>query len=414
MAAESRLPDDLSYYHSVEGAEQSATIAARRIRADWLLSDESPFAVHDLDGRGYVYAKRELLVAARDLPRLLNALEQLQVDAKPEHSDELGIVRVQLAPSPNDDQRRLVPDLLTEIRKIAEPDDDRTRPLDVGPNHVFAGEPEYDGGPATAAIPSQTRLSVSGRLGKDVHVTVIDTGYTRGIHPYMDSRITSTGTPELDAQPKDGLIDFEAGHSTFVSGMILRRAPQAEIDVVEVLGPGGFGTEHDIARAIVAHGSSNIINLSLGGYSDDDQPPVALDAALRRVRPGTAVVAAAGNNSSARPMWPAAFKRVIAVGALDETGGPASFSNYGAWVDACTAAVNIVGPFPRFPPEAEAPEFDGWAIWSGTSFAAPKVAGEIAARLSTRRFRTAREAAASLVNDPTRPFLPGLGTVLAL
>jgi subtilisin family serine protease len=230
----------------------------------------------------------------------------------------------------------------------------------------------------------------------------------------MDSRIASTGTPELDAQPKDGQIDFEAGHSTFVSGMILRRAPQAEIDVVEVLGPAGFGTEHDIARAIVAHGSSNIINLSLGGYSDDDQPPVALDAALRKVRPGTAVVAAAGNNSSTRPMWPAAFKRVIAVGALDETGGRASFSNYGAWVDACTAAVNLVGPFPRFPPEAEEPEFDGWAIWSGTSFAAPKVAGEIAARVSTRRFGTAREAAASLVNDPTRPFLPGLGTVLAL
>jgi hypothetical protein len=59
------LPDDLSYYHSVDEAEQSATIAARRIRVDWLLSEQSPFAVHDLDGGGYMYAKRELLVAAR-------------------------------------------------------------------------------------------------------------------------------------------------------------------------------------------------------------------------------------------------------------------------------------------------------------------------------------------------------------
>ena len=79
-------------------------------------------------------------------------------------------------------------------------------------------------------------------------------------------------------------------------------------------------------------------------------------------------------------------------------------------------AVDLVGPFPRFP-DGEGvtdPEFDGWAIWSGTSFAAPKLSGEIAARLSTRRFGTARDAAASLVNDPTRQHLPGLGTLLAL
>ena len=398
----------------MDGAEKSATTEARRVRGDWLLSAESPFGVHDLDGRGYIYAKRELLVAARDLPRLVNALEQMRIDVQPEHADELGVVRVRYATPPGAPESRTVPELLAEIRKLDQPKDDRTQPLHVGPNHVFAGEPEYDGGPATVAVPSTTTSTVSGRLGKGVHVTVIDTGYTRGIHPYMDTRISSTGTPALDAQPEDGHIDFEAGHSTFVSGMILRRAPRVEIDVVEVLGPAGFGTEHDIARAIVAHGGSNIINLSLGGYSEDDQPPVALDAALRKVRPGTAVVAAAGNNNSQRPMWPGAFKRVIAVGALDETGQRASFSNYGAWVDACTAAVNIVGPFPRFPAEAEEPEFDGWAIWSGTSFAAPKVAGEIAARLSTRRFGTAREAAASLVNDPTRPYLPGLGTVLAL
>ena len=108
-----------------------------------------------------------------------------------------------------------------------------------------------------------------------------------------------------------------------------------------------------------------------------------------------------------------AVKRVIAVGAFGDASRRASFSNYGPWVDACTAAVNILGPFPRFPGEAEAPELQGWAIWSGTSFAAPKPAGEIAARLSTRRFGAPR-AAAALVIDPTRPYLSGLGTVLAL
>jgi len=401
----------------VDEADREATASALEARAAWLQSDASPFGIHDVPdapGTGYLYAKRELLVSAPDLPRLTKALQQLRIDAKPEHADELGVVRLQLAPTP-DSERRTVPDLLAEIRKIDTGPGDRSQePLRIAPNHVLGGEPEYQGGPATAARRSPRKSSVSGRLGKGVHVAVLDTGYTRGVHPYMDEHITSTGIPELDAQPHDGHIDYEAGHATFVAGMILRRAPRAEIDVVEVLGPAGFGTEHDIAQAIVAHGGANVINLSLGGYTEGDQPPLALDAALRKVRPGTAVVAAAGNNNSSRLMWPAAFKRVIAVGALDQAGlQRAAFSNYGWWIDACTVAEELVGPFPRFPPEGD-PQFDGWAIWSGTSFAAPKVAGEIAARLSTRRFATAREAAASLVNDPTRTHLPGLGTQLAL
>jgi subtilisin family serine protease len=410
------VPDAFRIITSVDEAERSATAGALRVRNAWLQSDESPFGVHDDDDqiRGYLYVKHELLATARDVPRLTKALDQLKVEAEPEHVDDLGVVRLRFAaPPPEGDRPRTVPDLLPLVRRLLAEDDEQ-RPAHVSPNHVFAGEPFYDGGPANAARPSRTKSSVKGRLGKGVHVAVIDTGYTRDIHPYMDDHITSTGEPELDAQPKDGQIDYEAGHSTFVAGMILRRAPQSEIDVAEVLGPAGFGTEHDIAQAISAHAGANVINLSLGGYTEDDQAPLLLDAALRRVHPGTAVVAAAGNNASSRLMWPAAFKRVIAVGAIDATHERAEFSNYGWWVDACATAVDLVGPFPRFPHGVDAPEFDGWAIWSGTSFAAPKLSGEIAARLSTRRFGTARDAAASLVNDPTRQHLPGLGTLLAL
>jgi len=108
----------------------------------------------------------------------------------------------------------------------------------------------------------------------------------------------------------------------------------------------------------------------------------------------------------------------VAVGAVGHDGRRAEFSNFGWWVDVCTGGVDIFGAFPRYPdppdPQAVPPFFDGWAIWNGTSFAAPKVAGEIAARLSTRRYRTARSAASSLVNDAGRPHLPGLGTLLDL
>jgi hypothetical protein len=401
-------------------------------RQEWL-KDNPLIGVHDDDGRGYLYAKDELLVPGHDLERLTRALGQLQIPFEHDGEDDLGVARVRLAFKQDDLERPKVPDVLAQLRDFLQKERERlpeSAPLHVGPNHVLCGEPEYDGGPATAAIPTDQQVAMrgqlgrqllgqpGGRLGKGVHVAVIDTGYTRGVHPVMDSRVASTGTPELDAEPKDGLIDFEAGHGTFVSGIILHRAPRASVSVTEVLGSAGFGTEHDIAHAILTHTDANVINLSLAGYTDGDQPPVAIDAALRKVRSGTAVVAAAGNNSSSRPMWPAAFKRVVSVGAVDKDQRRAAFSNYGWWVDACTGGVDIVGAFPVFSPEQEAdasePFFDGWAIWSGTSFAAPKLSGEIAARVSTGHYANARLAAASLVDDPTRPHLPGLGTLLFL
>ena len=61
------------------------------------------------------------------------------------------------------------------------------------------------------------------------------------------------------------------------------------------------------------------------------------------------IVACAGNASTDRPFWPAAMKRVIAVGSLDTDGHDrAPFSNYGWWVDACTMGDKIVSSFFTF------------------------------------------------------------------
>jgi subtilisin family serine protease len=383
-------------------------------RSEWLGGRDSNIGIHEDDGRGYLYIKDELLVVAPDLPRLKRALESHNIEVGHEGGDDLGVLRLQLEFRPGA-SRLEVPEILAQIRAGVAAEEPQIR---VGPNHVLAGEPEYEGGPFGPARPAKQKLGLGAGAGKGVRVAVLDTGYTRRVHPALDSRVTSTGTPELDAEPHDGRIDFEAGHGMFVAGLVLRRAPRARVEVVEVLGPAGYGNEHAIAHAILTHAGADVINLSLGGYADRDHPPWALDAALRKVRPETAIVAAAGNNRSSRPMWPAAFKRVIAVGAVDRDGDRASFSNFGWWVDACANAVDLLGPFPRFTHEthqgAVEPFFEGWAIWSGTSFAAPKVSGEIAARLSTGRYATARDAAFSLVNDPTRPHVPDLGTMLIL
>ena len=61
----------------------------------------------------------------------------------------------------------------------------------------------------------------------------------------------------------------------------------------------------------------------------------------------------------------------------------ADFSNYGNWVDVYAPGVNVYSTYLQadwlLPNDTPPPrQMDGWAIWSGTSFAAPQVAAAIA------------------------------------
>jgi hypothetical protein len=122
----------------------------------------------------------------------------------------------------------------------------------------------------------------------------------------------------------------------------------------------------------------DVVVMSLGTYTDDDEPPPLARFIKHYVPARTLLVAAAGNEGSCRPYWPAALPGVVGVGALDSA-GRAWFSNFGPWVDACAPGVNVVSTYFDFT-ETAGPSrvFEGWAAWSGTSFAAPKVAAAVA------------------------------------
>jgi subtilisin family serine protease len=140
-----------------------------------------------------------------------------------------------------------------------------------------------------------------------------------------------------------------------------------------------------------------------------DVAPPGLDRALRLLRQYDAVVvAAAGNNSCSQPFFPAADERVLAVAAIDADGHRARFSNFGPWVDACAIGVDVKSTFVRgkwdkqhmHNPNNPAPNFTHpYAKWSGTSFAAPRVAGAIAERMATMAQPSARQAAAELLQE---------------
>jgi subtilisin family serine protease len=82
------------------------------------------------------------------------------------------------------------------------------------------------------------------------------------------------------------------------------------------------------------------------------------------------------------PFWPAALKQVWSVAAVDDDGQRACFSNFGHWVDCAARGVDIMSSFPIWPGTGPGPFESGWAMWSGTSFAAPRLAGLIAREIT--------------------------------
>jgi hypothetical protein len=234
------------------------------------------------------------------------------------------------------------------------------------------------------------------------------------------------GVADLD---EDRFLDTAAGHGMFIAGRIALTCPSAQITVIEVMDNWGVGDEHLVARQLEAiAGDYDIVNLSFSAYALNDMQEMAdavvavqTGGALTRARKAGArsavVVASAGNDATCQAPYPAAFPGVVSVAALGPD-GPAWFTNYGPWVRACAAGVDVPstffqgfqGDFPKGP-DGDPDAFRGAATWSGTSFAAPLVAGKIA-KVMVEKGISPQEAVTRLVDAPDLARLPLLGTVV--
>ncbi|MCI1261580.1 MAG: S8/S53 family peptidase [Tetrasphaera jenkinsii] len=218
-------------------------------------------------------------------------------------------------------------------------------------------------------------------VGEGVVVGVIDGGFEReGVartDGWGDNVIDPPdGRPPLDPlQP--GVFAPGAGHGTFVTGCVLRHAPEATIRQYRAVDAWGFGSSwrlKDCIKQAVQDGCQ-VINISLGFEDPDLIGSPAISAALHAVPSSVVVVGAAGNSGTAIPMLPASHTRAVGVGGLKGDLNPVAWSNYGPWVDFSAVAMPVVSLYVE---DITDPQQDPWGMWAGTSFAAPKVAGELA------------------------------------
>ncbi len=208
-----------------------------------------------------------------------------------------------------------------------------------------------------------------------------------------------------DFVDRDGVADDTNGHGTHVAGIIAAAnngfgatgvAPDATIIPVRVLDSNGSGWANDVAAGIryAADLGADIINLSLGGgYSRVIESAVDYARSL-----GSLIVAAAGNEGAAVPGYPARFSEtdsnVISVGAYSSSGAIAGFSNEVGNSQAVQVDAPGVGIFGTYR--------DGrYATLSGTSMAAPHIAGLAALALSSNPNLTSAQLRQLLVSGAT-------------
>ncbi|MFC4075689.1 S8 family peptidase [Salinithrix halophila] len=232
------------------------------------------------------------------------------------------------------------------------------------PNDPYYSSQQY--GPQKVQAPAAWDIT---RSSSSVRIAIIDTG-VQANHPDLNGKVVKGyDYVDRDWDPNDG-----HGHGTHCAGIaaaatnnrigIAGMAPNASIYAVRVLDNNGSGTLANVASGIshAADNGAQVISLSLGASSGGASLENAVNYAWNK---GSVVVAAAGNNGTSWPNYPAYYNNAIAVAATDSNDRRAYYSTYGSWVDVAAPGSSIYSTY----------KDSRYVSLSGTSMATPHVAG---------------------------------------
>jgi len=302
------------------------------------------------------------------------------------------LLRITGGESPNDRADALMADpqrrvAYAEPNYVAEPPEDSGRVLwSAGGNSV-----DYYG----QWVPQKVRLPEAHTVtrGAGSIIAVLDTGVDF-THPQLIGHLLpGYDFIDNDNDPSEVGVygqDQGYGHGTHVTCLVALVAPEAQIMPIRILDSHGEGSIWTLAEGLLyavdpdndptTNDGANIINLSLSSIARSTLIKDILRAATCQdttsadafpcIRPGVVVIAAAGNDSTSSLEYPAAepVTGMLAVAASTPADTLASFSNFGSWVKIAAPGDSVLSTVPG----------GGYGTWSGTSMAAPLVAGEAA------------------------------------
>ncbi|MEV7780984.1 S8 family serine peptidase [Kitasatospora sp. NPDC088351] len=232
----------------------------------------------------------------------------------------------------------------------------------------------------------------SGWTGEGVKVAVLDTGIDAG-HPDLAGSVGETS--DFTGQPS-GVADGD-GHGTHVASIVAGDgaasdgrfkgvAPDAELLVGKVLDDEGHGQESWVLQGMEwAAARAPIVNVSLTGPPTDGTDPMAQAVNTLSARYGTLFVAAAGNSGRAGTVGtPGSADAALTVGAVDRDGTLAGISSQGPRTGDHAVKPDLTAPGTGIVAtraagtDGQSPVSDRYTAISGTSMAAPHVAGAAA------------------------------------